>query len=322
MLQERKLIRGIAITVSREYNYAIFTPEADGIAVESTNRPPKKGFVMRREPSGGYIVIPKKIRVAYQMGNKVKVDIIDDAHFKILINCKDEKLPKFYAGFSYRGNLTQIPLDHVLESGTVSLKSAYRIYISDLIPKDWKYRKIRIHTGDCLRIEVECVNKASFRENLIEDKELRDEFGNRMQWYTGNTMTYFTKVKSQTDYLNIACPKFFREAAHIKVGSMFRWYKVEHKGKLAFIFAPEVVKCDFTEEKIEPAKEIPQKVTICKECNEEKGDIGDLLKEIRDVHMLMEQVVSSYTALKEENEDLKDKLKRLASILGGDTVHA
>ena len=312
------LIKGIGIAMNRDYNYGVFKPKRDGIEVEFTNHPPKKGFVMLREASSCSLTIPRRIRIAYELESRVLVEIQDSTHVFIRKDCKYAELPHAYSGFSFQGNLAPVPIDLSLESGQVILNMACTIQTGDIIPKEWKYRKIRIHTGDCIRIEVSELDKYQSRRKIIEDRDLKDEFGVRMQWYAGNTITYYTHCKTGPALRLITCPKFFRTASHMQIGDTFNWYKVEQDGKPIFVFAPGETSCDFTKEPIVPAEGVPETVRICEDCKDEQDDIGALMASLRDMQQLMLKVTESYEECRKENAVMKKRLNLLISVLGGD----
>lgn len=310
------LVNGTSIRIERDYDYAVFIPERHQIVVKKTNNPPQKGFVIKREDSTGVVIIPKRLRIAYGIDNTVMKHELDKETLIIEAKCIASSIPSPLGGLCFHHD-TSIDWENLEAQGEAELNSAHRIYCSNILPIEWRFRKVTVHAGECLRIEVEDASSPGARKNYPSAEELREEFGQRMQWFAGKSLAFVYEVQNNTDYANIPVPKFFRTMTNMKPHDVYRWYKLKRRGKDVYIFAPKPVTCEFDDAEINPAEEIPQKVTLCEECADQTTEIGRLMQEIAEVRGLMEQVVDKFQVCKEENLLLKEKLQQVGQIIGG-----
>lgn len=296
--RKRKLKNGRFFWVGADKKYASILCQKDKIIIECTDVP--------ATICGAYIVpihidqtimIPASIRRAYRLGREITCFEVELSR-KFIIQAKTDIIPLPLIGWKVKD--TMIEQDkNALYQYTAVLTNSYRLSIGNLLPEEWKYRKITVCIGDSLRMRVSNATNEDLRK-LPTLAELKDDYGQNLQELVAESFSYIVPIKSRIGYNTITFPKIFLETADVREGSNIKCFLLtDEENRETYIFAPEENKECFIEEKpILPLEDKPEKVTICKECEEEASEIRLLLKEVSELKEMLNIIAAKANSTK------------------------
>lgn len=297
------------INMGPYHEYMAFYPETAGILCKKTNKPPKEGFIFKRETSTTQVPIPPRLRIAYGLYLQVEIEDLDEERIFIRQKLKEKEIP------------VPLPLHSLTKAGgrklkrkpdgEVIAKKNNILYFSNIFPKEWKMRKISVYAEDCLRIEISDATDPELQKGIPTRKAYQFDFGARYQYFPGKSMTFLHEVKTANTYRALNVPKFFWEEAGVKEGDRFDWYKTTRKGETVYVFTQKPKSCELTGQTIRPEEEKPEQVILCEDCAEDKDDLGALIKEIEELKGLVRIAAKNCIQVQKENLSLLELVQKM-----------